>query len=87
MRQMKNKTVWFVTGGQHLYGTDAFSKMEADSRDIASYLDAHLPVSVVSKGLVTLPDEITAVFKNANSDENCIGVITWMHVFSPSKML
>lgn len=83
---MKNKTVWFVTGGQHLYGTDAFSKMESDSRDIASYLDARLPVRVVSKGLVTLPDEITKIFRDANSDEDCIGVITWMHVFSPSKM-
>lgn len=83
---MKNKKIWFVTGGQHLYGTDAFAEMNAHSSEIAAHLDSKLPVSVVSKGLVTLPDEIAAVFKAANADDECIGVITWMHVFSPSKM-
>lgn len=83
---MKNKKVWFITGGQHLYGTDAFAEMNAHSEEIAAFLDSKLPVSVVSKGLVTLPDEIVSVFKAANADDECIGVITWMHVFSPSKM-
>jgi L-arabinose isomerase len=83
---MKNKKVWFITGGQHLYGTDAFAEMNAHSEEIAAYLDKFLPVGVVSKGLVTLPDEIANVFKAANEADDCIGVITWMHVFSPSKM-
>ena len=83
---MKNKKIWFITGGQHLYGTDAFAEMNAHSSEIVAHLDSKLPVGVVSKGLVTLPDEIASVFKAANADDDCIGVITWMHVFSPSKM-
>lgn len=83
---MKDKTVWFITGGQHLYGTDAFAEMNSHSEEIANFIDAKVPVKVISKGLVTLPEEISAMFKAANEDERCVGVITWMHVFSPSKM-
>ncbi len=83
---MKNKEFWFITGGQHLYGTDAFAEMEAHSREISEYLSSKLPCRVVSKGLVTLPDEILNVITEANYDKNCAGVIMWMHVFSPSKM-
>ncbi len=85
-KRMKNKKIWFITGGQHLYGTDAFDQMKSHANEIAEYLDSRLPVGVVSKGLVTLPEEISAAFKAANADDDCIGVITWMHVFSPSKM-
>lgn len=83
---MANKEFWLITGGQHLYGTDAFAEMNSHSEEIAAHLSSKLPFKVVSKGLVTLPDEIKNVITEANYDKNCIGVIMWMHVFSPSKM-
>lgn len=83
---MKNKEFWFITGGQHLYGTDAFAEMNAHSQEIADYLSSKLPCKVVCKGLVTLPDEIEKTVREANYDDKCAGVIMWMHVFSPSKM-
>lgn len=83
---MNKKEFWFITGGQHLYGTDAFAEMNAHSKEISDHLSSKLPFKVVCKGLVTLPDEIKKVITEANYDESCIGVIMWMHVFSPSKM-
>ncbi len=81
-----SKEFWLITGGQHLYGTDAFAEMNAHSAEIAASLSERLPFRVLSKGLVTLPDEISAVVAEANTCADCLGVIMWMHVFSPSKM-
>lgn len=83
---MENKEFWFITGGQHLYGTDAFAQMNAHSCEISEFLSSKLPCKVVCKGLVTLPEEISAVVAQANQAEQCAGVIMWMHVFSPAKM-
>ncbi len=83
---MDNREFWFITGGQHLYGTEAFAEMRAHSETISQHLSSKLPFKVVSKGLVTLPGEISEVIAEANHDKSCLGVIMWMHVFSPSKM-
>ncbi len=80
------KEFWFITGGQHLYGTDAFAEMNDHSKKISDHLSSKLPYKVISKGLVTLPEEISKIVAEANYDDSCIGVIFWMHVFSPSKM-
>jgi L-arabinose isomerase len=80
--------VWFITGSQHLYGPEALEQVAANSRTIASSLDgeATLPVRVVWKPVVTTADEILALCREANNAPKCIGLVLWMHTFSPAKM-
>ncbi len=84
----KDLEVWFVTGAQLLYGGDAVVQVDAHSTEMVKGLNAsgNLPVKVVYKGTVNSAKEVTAAFKAANNDDKCIGVITWMHTFSPAKM-
>jgi len=83
-----NYEVWFVTGAQLLYGGDAVIQVDAHSNEIVKGLNdsENLPVKVVYKGTVNSSAEVTAAFKAAENDDKCIGVITWMHTFSPAKM-
>ena len=78
--------VWFITGSQHLYGDDALKQVAADSAVIAEYLNGRIGAEVICTPVVTTASEITDVMRKANADNDCIGVITWMHTFSPSKM-
>ena len=84
----KDLEVWFVTGAQLLYGGDAVVQVDAHSNDIVKGLNesGKLPVKVVYKGTVNSAPEVVEAFRNANNSESCIGVITWMHTFSPAKM-
>ena len=79
--------VWFVTGAQLLYGGDAVIAVDAHSNEMVKGLNesGKLPVKVVYKGTANSSKEVEAVFKAANNEERCIGVITWMHTFSPAK--
>ncbi len=79
---------WFITGSQHLYGPETLEQVAVHSKKIVEKLngDPAIPYKILYKPTVTRPDEITKVFTEANSDEKCAGVITWMHTFSPSKM-
>ena len=79
--------VWFVTGAQLLYGGDAVVAVDAHSNEMVNGLNesGKLPVKVVYKGTANSSKEVETVFKAANNDEKCIGVITWMHTFSPAK--
>ncbi len=86
MEQLEAYEVWLVTGSQHLYGEVTLREVGEHSRHIARFLNDRLEVRVVSKPVVTTPEEITAVCRQANSEEACIGIITWMHTFSPAKM-
>lgn len=87
MIDLRQFEVWFVTGSQHLYGPETLEKVAAHSREIAQALDqAGLPVRVVFKPVVTTPDAIYEVCLAANAAKNCIGLMTWMHTFSPAKM-
>ena len=85
---LKNFEVWFVTGAQLLYGGDAVIAVDGHSNEMVAGLNAsgNLPVKVVYKGTVNSAKEVTATLKTANNDDKCIGVITWMHTFSPAKM-
>jgi len=85
---MKNKEVWFITGTQHLYGPETLKQVAADSTKIAAFLDKSPKISqkVVFKPILTTPDSITEICKEANNSNNCIGLIAWMHTFSPAKM-
>ncbi|KAA6345937.1 L-arabinose isomerase [termite gut metagenome] len=84
----ENYEVWFVTGAQLLYGGDAVVAVDAHSGEMVKGLNGsgNLPVKVIYKGTVNSAKEVTATLKAANNDEKCIGVITWMHTFSPAKM-
>ncbi len=81
-------SLWFVTGSQHLYGDETLKKVAEHSQRIAKSLDTSklLSVSVIFKPTVKSPEEIYAICQEANTDRNCIGIIAWMHTFSPAKM-
>lgn len=85
---MKKYDVWFITGSQHLYGKETLKLVEANSKEIADGLNekTKTPVRIVFKQVLTTPDAITSLLGKANTDEKCIGLIAWMHTFSPSKM-
>ena len=80
--------VWFVTGSQHLYGPATLQTVAEHATRIAAGLDAaaEIPVKIVVKPVLTGPDEIRRLCQEANATEACVGVITWMHTFSPAKM-
>ena len=80
--------VWFVTGSQHLYGEEALRQVEAHSKEMAQGLDGAeaIPVRVVYKPVLTSSEEIHALCLEANAAANCIGLVTWMHTFSPARM-
>ena len=88
MKLESQKELWFVTGSQHLYGPETLEQVGADSKAIAAGLDQSddIPVSIRFKAVVTTSDEIRQVCLQANNDENCIGLILWMHTFSPARM-
>ncbi len=79
---------WFVTGSQHLYGPDALERVRANSEAVVTGLNGSgwLPIRVVFKAVVTTPEEVSATLREADAAPNCIGVIAWMHTFSPGKM-
>jgi len=85
---LKGYEVWFVTGSQHLYGSKTLETVAEHSREIAASLgaSAHLPVQVVFKPVLTTPEAIRELCLDANSTKNCVGLMTWMHTFSPAKM-
>lgn len=85
---LSNYEVWFVTGSQHLYGPDTLKQVAEHSKQIAKAYneDKKIVVNVVWKDTVKTPDEITQTLREANNAENCVGIIAWMHTFSPAKM-
>ena len=88
MLNLKDYEVWFITGSQHLYGEETLKQVDAHSQIIADFLNtaAQVPVRIVFKPVVKTPDEIYAICQDANIEPNCVGIITWMHTFSPAKM-
>lgn len=77
---------WFVTGSQHLYGPDVLQKVADHAQQISKALNVKLPFEIVFKPVVKISEEIRNVVIEANSSDNCAGIITWMHTFSPAKM-
>lgn len=88
MNAFDNFEVWYVTGAQLLYGGDAVKHVDAHSNEIVAGLNqsGKLPVKVIYKGTANSSKEVTDIFKAANAEDKCIGVICWMHTFSPAKM-
>ncbi len=79
---------WFITGSQHLYGPETLKQVEADAREVAAALQqaTAIPVKVIFKPVLTTPDAIRRLCLEANADDHCVGLIAWMHTFSPAKM-
>lgn len=88
MINLNQYEIWFVTGSQHLYGPKTLETVAAHSKEIAASLSASekMPVKVVFKPVLTTPDAIFQLCLEANSTPGCVGLITWMHTFSPAKM-
>lgn len=88
MDSLKQYEVWFLTGSQHLYGEETLQQVAEHSQKIAESLDAasSIPVKVIYKPILKSPDEIFSICQEVNTARNCIGIIAWMHTFSPAKM-
>ncbi len=88
MITLNSLEVWFVTGSQHLYGEETLKKVANHSQQIAKSLNDHprIPVKIVFKPVLKSPEEILQLCQEAAVSKNCIGVIAWMHTFSPAKM-
>lgn len=88
MKTYGDKTIWFLTGSQHLYGQKLLDQVRDNSSKVAAGLNEseHISARVVAADIVTTPEDILKVCRQANSDENCVGLILWMHTFSPAKM-
>lgn len=87
MLEKKNYQFWFATGSQALYGEECLEVVAKHSRIIADRLNQSglLPFEVIWKPTLIDNASIRKLFNDANADENCAGVITWMHTFSPAK--
>lgn len=88
MIELKQYQFWFVTGSQHLYGPETLKEVEMHSTKIAEGIngDPAIPYEIVFKHVLTTPDSIRRLCAEANSDDSCAGLMTWMHTFSPAKM-
>jgi L-arabinose isomerase len=88
MTELKRLEAWFVTGSQHLYGPEVLDTVAAHAREISAALSssAAMPVAVVFKPVVTTPEAILQVCREANAAPACVGIVAWMHTFSPAKM-
>ena len=88
MVDLKTLELWFVTGSQHLYGEETLKQVASHSEQITAAFNSadKIPVTVVFKPTVTTPEEIYRICQEANAAKNCIGIIAWMHTFSPAKM-
>jgi L-arabinose isomerase len=87
MDSLSHFEIWFLTGSQHLYGAEAIEQVGVHSQEIVAALnDAKaIPTKVVYKPVLTTPDAIQQICLEANAAENCVGVVAWMHTFSPAK--
>ena len=87
-KAFENLEVWFVTGAQLLYGGDAVVQVDGHSQQMVDGMNESglLPVKLVYKGTANSSAEVVDVMFRAEAEPRCIGVITWMHTFSPAKM-
>jgi L-arabinose isomerase len=88
MADLKKYEIWFLTGSQHLYGPETLRKVDRDSQTIVDGLSksSHIPVKIVFTPVLTTPEAIAKICLEANNSASCIGVVAWMHTFSPAKM-
>ena len=83
---MKKREFWFVVGSQSLYGQEVLDTVDARAREMAAFLSQRLPYPLVYKVTAKGNSEIVSIIKEANYHDECVGIVTWCHTFSPSKM-
>ncbi len=83
--KFENYELWFVVGTQFLYGEDIFDTINEHATTMCKEWSKKTPCKIIAKPCVKTSDEIVKIVQEANISENCIGIITWMHTFSPSK--
>jgi L-arabinose isomerase len=90
VKSLKDKEleIWFLTGSQSLYGEETLAQVARQSQEVLATLNASLeiPVKVIWKPVLTTPESIKSICLEASANPQCIGVIAWMHTFSPAKM-
>ncbi|MCF2487954.1 L-arabinose isomerase [Dyadobacter sp. CY347] len=88
MVDLKQFEIWFITGSQDLYGADTLRQVAEHAQIISKHFDesAQIPVRTVFKPVVKSSEEIFNIMQDANVAKNCIGIVAWMHTFSPAKM-
>jgi L-arabinose isomerase len=88
MIELGEREVWFLTGSQHLYGPETLGQVERQAAEVVASLagDDRIPVALKQRPVLTTPDAIEQACREANAATACIGVIAWMHTFSPAKM-
>ena len=88
MKPLAELEVWFVAGTQEMYGDAVIAAVETHAREVAGALDGadEVPVRVRDRGVVLSPESIRRVCLEANADDSCVGLVIWMHTFSPAKM-
>src|ERR1700729_4488246 len=88
MKNPEDLEIWFLTGSQHLYGPEALTRVAENSQKVSAFLSADdsIPFKVVFKPVLTTSEEVRALCREANSQKQCIGLVLWMHTFSPAKM-
>jgi L-arabinose isomerase len=88
MIDLKKLEVWFVTGSQHLYGDETLRQVAEHSIQIVKALNdaGTIPCTLVFKPVLKTTEEIYQLCQEANTSTNCIGLVAWMHTFSPAKM-
>ena len=86
-KKMKDYEFWFIVGSQFLYGPEVLETVAERASKMAQSFDSdsNIPCRVVYKGTVKTNEEITQIVKEANYNDNCAGIITWMHTFSPAN--
>ncbi|HTF21459.1 MAG TPA: hypothetical protein VK658_25450, partial [Chryseolinea sp.] len=88
VKDLRKLEVWFITGSQHLYGEETLKLVASHAQEIARHIDHDptIPVTVVYKPVVKTPEEIVHICREANQSPECIGLMAWMHTFSPARM-
>jgi L-arabinose isomerase len=88
MINLKEQEIWFVVGSQLLYGEEVLNTVAKRGQEMAEYINANenIPCKFIYKGTIKSNEEVTKIIKEANYNDNCVGIVTWCHTFSPSKM-
>ena len=88
IKAFENLELWWITGAQLLYGGETVKIVDGHSQEMVDGLNKSgiIPIKVVYKGTANSDKEVASIMMAANNEEKCVGVITWMHTFSPAKM-
>ena len=88
MTHTQSNVVWFATGSQHLYGPKTLESVAENARSVVAGLNdsGMIPARIVAKPVLTTPEAILQLIREANNAPECVGLILWMHTFSPAKM-